>query len=269
MSDHFDGYRKWLGISSKHRPPTHYQLLGILLDEEDEEVVRAAIEQRRQYVESRRGQGQDEAVTEILYQLDEAAVTLFNPEMRRAYDRRQNLWEKRKKSRRVDPHAPASRIESRPSRAVGEDSDLVKTFAGIVAVICIGFGVIAWLTFGLWDKAPRPPAAARQVIQPQPIALPVVPAAALAPVVQVPVPPAPVAQETVHQAPVESLPSSPDHPDAALVRSQQQSRIAPDDGKTIVVEEDSGSLNNPGESSRRKRKRQKNQSLPVIAPRKR
>ena len=48
MSEEFDGYRKWLGITNKNRLPTHYELLGIMLDEEDHDVIRAAVEQRRQ-----------------------------------------------------------------------------------------------------------------------------------------------------------------------------------------------------------------------------
>ena len=54
--DDFDGYRKWLGISNKKRPPTHYELLSISLDEDDPEVIHAAAEQRRHFVESKRGE---------------------------------------------------------------------------------------------------------------------------------------------------------------------------------------------------------------------
>jgi curved DNA-binding protein CbpA len=85
--DDFDGYRKWLGITNKKRLPTHYELLGISLDEDDPEVIHAAAEQRRRFVESKRGDGHDGVVTEILYRISEAETTLLNNEMRRGYDR--------------------------------------------------------------------------------------------------------------------------------------------------------------------------------------
>jgi hypothetical protein len=150
--DEFDGYRKWLGIANKKRPPTHYELLAISLDEDDPEVIRAAAEQRRHYVETKRGDGHDSVVTEILFAIGEAEATLLNDDMRRDYDRQLNLFEKRRKNRQVDPHAPLSRIRSRPGKTVGEDSGIVKTFIGIMAVIVVGFGGMAWFSFQLpWN----------------------------------------------------------------------------------------------------------------------
>ncbi len=61
------------------------------------------------------------ASSEILYRIGEAEATLLNDEMRRDYDRRLNLFEKRRKNRQVDPFASPSRVKSRPGRTVGED----------------------------------------------------------------------------------------------------------------------------------------------------
>lgn len=156
MNDDFDGYRKWLGIASKRRPPTHYELLAISLDEDDPDVIRAAAEQRRQYVESKRGSGHDAVVTEILYRIDEAETTLLNDELRREYDRQLKLWDKRRRSRRVDPNPPVSRFESVSGRVVGEDSGIIRTAAGVVGIFCLAFGAMAWLSFQLpWDKKPQ------------------------------------------------------------------------------------------------------------------
>jgi len=154
MAKHdFDPYHKWLGIPKKQRPPTYYDLLGISLDEEDAEVIRGAAEQRRRFVESKRGDGYEAAVGEVLYQIDEAELTLLNSEMRRDYDRRLNLFHKRRRSRQVDPNATRPRIESRPGRAVGEESGIVRTFFGVMAVLMVGFGVMAWFGFQLpWSK---------------------------------------------------------------------------------------------------------------------
>jgi hypothetical protein len=170
-SDEFDGYRKWLGIADKKRPPTHYELLAISLDEDDPEVIRAAAEQRRQYVETKRGDGHDSVVTEILFAIGEAEATLLNDEMRRDYDRQLSLFEKRRKNRQVDPFASPSRIRSQPGRTVGEDSGIVKTFVGIMAVICVGFGVMAWFSFQLpWAKRPEHPIAAAPAVPAEPVA---------------------------------------------------------------------------------------------------
>jgi len=187
----FDGYRKWLGITDKMRPPTHYDLLGISLDEDDSDVIRAAVQQRRHYVETMRGEGHDAVVTEILYLIGEAEVTLLNVEMRRDYDRRQDLFEKRRKGRRIDPNASRFRVKSRPGKTVGEDDGIVKTFAGIVVVICVAFGGMAVFAFKVlpWSKpdqqtvAPAVPAAAAPApAVPVPVAVP-----AIAPVQPVPI----------------------------------------------------------------------------------
>ena len=172
MADDFDGYRKWLGISDKKRPPTHYDLLAISLDEDDPEVIHAAADQRRRFVESKRGDGHDAVVTEILYRIDEAEATLLNNEMRRGYDRQLDLFGKRQKSRQVDPNAPRSRIQSRPGPTVGEGTDFVSTFAGIVAVLCAGFGIMAWFSFQMpWAKLEKDADAGQskqQLVQPIP-----------------------------------------------------------------------------------------------------
>jgi hypothetical protein len=39
----FDPYHKWLGISPKEQPPTHYRLLGLQAFESDREVILAAV----------------------------------------------------------------------------------------------------------------------------------------------------------------------------------------------------------------------------------
>jgi len=154
--DDFDGYRKWLGISNKKRPPTHYELLSISLDEDDPEVIHAAAEQRRNFVESKRGDGHDAIVTEILYRISEAETILLNNEMRRGYDRQLNLFEKRQRNRQVDPNAPRSRIRSRPGPTVGESTGFVSTFAGILGVFCVALVIMTWFSFQLpWSKEPQ------------------------------------------------------------------------------------------------------------------
>jgi hypothetical protein len=144
--EEFDGYRKWLGISEKKRPPSIYELLSVALDEDDPDVIRAAAQQRRSFVDSKRGEGHDAIVKEILYRICEAETILLDPVMRRDYDRQLSLFSKRRRNRQVDPVAVRPRIESRPGPTVGEDSGFFRTFAGIFIAICAGFGLMLWLS---------------------------------------------------------------------------------------------------------------------------
>lgn len=184
--DGFDGYRKWLGIAGKNRPPTHYELLAVSLDEDDPDVIRAAADQRRGYVESKRGTGRDALVTEIVYRINEAETTLLDGGLRRDYDRRMRLFEKRAKSRQVDP-VPGPRGRVRSGKTVGEDSGIVPTFAWIVGIITLGCAAMAFFSFGLkWaDRNPRDPNPVAQAPAVAPLVVPVV-AAAPAPAAPMP-----------------------------------------------------------------------------------
>lgn len=153
MSDDFNPYRKWLGIPKNRTPANHYDILGVSLDEEDPEVIRGAAEQRRSYVEQQRGLGHDKAVKKILYQLDEAEMTLLDVKLRRDYDKRLRLFKKRKKRRQVDRVPGRSRVHSRPGKTVGEDSGIARQFAAIVAILCVAFGAMYWWANRTYEPA--------------------------------------------------------------------------------------------------------------------
>jgi hypothetical protein len=167
MATDFDPYRKWLGIPKNRRPPSHYNILGIDLNEDDPEVIQSAADQRRNFVDNQRGLGHDRDVKELLSRIDEATITLLDPKMRRDYDRRLKLFQKRKRSRRVDPNAPRSRVSSKPGRVVGEGGGWFGTYVKIVLFLAACFAAMAWFSFQLpWneenqgDRAARDPAAA-------------------------------------------------------------------------------------------------------------
>ena len=153
MSDDFNPYRKWLGIPKNRMPANHYDILGVSLNEEDPEVIRTAAEQRRSYVEQQRGLGHDKAVKKILYQLDEAEMTLVDSELRRDYDKRLRLFKKRKKRRQVERVPGRSRVESRPGKTVGEDSGFARQFGAIVAILCVAFGAMYWWANRTYEPA--------------------------------------------------------------------------------------------------------------------
>ena len=158
MSETFDPYRKWLGISPKKRPPSHYDLLGVSIDEEDADVVTAAHQQRRAFVESQRGSGQDAAVAEVLYRLDEAKLTLLDRDLRREYDRKQKLFAKRSRRRQVDPGDGSVRRPPRVvsgGKAASTGDDFLRTYGGIVAILTLAFGAMLWWSFRQpWSDPP-------------------------------------------------------------------------------------------------------------------
>ena len=161
MADEFDPYRKWLGISSKRQPPTHYDLLGIELDEDDRDVINSAAERRIGYVRSQLGKGHDQAAHGVIYQIQEAQLTLLDPALRREYDQKLKLFGKRKRRRQVNPNAGVRGYDAGglPPRtvgvggSVGEGSDFLRSYAGIVAILCVAFGAMLWWSFAQpWEK---------------------------------------------------------------------------------------------------------------------
>ena len=146
----FDPYRKWLGIPSNRRPPNYYELLGITAGEKDADVIRSAIDQRRMYIRSKKGEGQDGHVKAILGLIEEASSTLLVPEFKHGYDRQLGLHLKQKGSRRS--YVLPSWIESRVVRVYGEGSGIVGDVLGIVSILLVAFGLMAWWSFRLHDE---------------------------------------------------------------------------------------------------------------------
>ena len=86
MSNVFDPYHRWLGISPKDQPPNHYRLLGIDLLEADPEVIRDAAEQRMAHVRTYHLGQYGELSQRILNELAAAKACLLDPQKKAAYD---------------------------------------------------------------------------------------------------------------------------------------------------------------------------------------
>ena len=82
----FDPYHRWLGIPTAHRPPTHYQLLGIAADETDPEVIQEAALRQTSHVRLYQTGPYATQATTILNEIGQARAVLLNPEKRRLYD---------------------------------------------------------------------------------------------------------------------------------------------------------------------------------------
>ncbi|MAF66867.1 MAG: hypothetical protein CMJ84_14580 [Planctomycetes bacterium] len=169
MTDDFNPYHQWLGIPEKKCPPTHYELLGVSLDEEDHGVIRSAAQRQRAHIEQFKVGPHSAHATQILYQLDEAEVTLLNPQLRRNYDRQVKLFKKRRKKRQIDAVVAPSPIHT-GARTVGEESGWFREYLGIMSVILGGFIIMAVVSFYLpWQKLlkNKEPAVVDEVQQPQ------------------------------------------------------------------------------------------------------
>lgn len=88
MSEDFDPYHRWLGIAPEHRPPDHYQLLGIPRFESDADVIASAADRQMAHVRSYQS-GRHSATTQrLLNELATARVCLLSPDQKAVYDER-------------------------------------------------------------------------------------------------------------------------------------------------------------------------------------
>ena len=109
MSESFDPYKKWLGISPKDQPPHHYRLLGLELFESDPDVITTAADGRMALVKKFQS-GQYSAVSQrLLNEIAAARIGLLNPEKKAQYD--EALREKLKPA--VKQAAPPPRARRR------------------------------------------------------------------------------------------------------------------------------------------------------------
>ena len=148
-NDSFDPYYRWLGIPKKHRPPTHYQLLGVSPDESDHTIIEDAVERQQSHVGHYRGTEFDTAAARVLYELEEAETCLLNPEMRKEYDRqlREKRWKKKKQTTGKVRGAPPS------IHGGGKGFEIVPTIFKIVGILLVACMIMAAFSFQLpWQK---------------------------------------------------------------------------------------------------------------------
>lgn len=86
MSQEFDPYHRWLGISRKHQPPNHYRLLGLETFESNPEVIRDAAERQMAHVRSYQLGPHRDLSQRILNELAAAKACLLDAETKTTYD---------------------------------------------------------------------------------------------------------------------------------------------------------------------------------------
>ena len=82
MVDPYD----WLAIDKQHRPPTHYQLLGIASWVNDEAAILAAVERQLRQLDQHVDGPHAATVERVRSEIGEARDTLLDSERRRLYD---------------------------------------------------------------------------------------------------------------------------------------------------------------------------------------
>jgi hypothetical protein len=86
MSESFDPYKKWLGISPRDQPPHYYRLLGLELFESDPDVISTAADSRMALIKTFQS-GQYSAVSQrLLNEIAAARIGLLNAEKKAQYD---------------------------------------------------------------------------------------------------------------------------------------------------------------------------------------
>lgn len=148
-SDEFDPYYRWLGIPKDQRPPNHYQLLGIAATEDDRKTIEDAIQRQTNLIKTQREPEQDEIANRVLYEIQEAGITVLDPYCRKEYDA--SIARSKPVARqplRAEPLPPYT-----PSRSVGEETEIARSYFGIVSILLCAFIIMAVVSFMLpWRR---------------------------------------------------------------------------------------------------------------------
>lgn len=157
----FDSYHKWLGIPPDQQPPHYYQLLGISVNELDTEVIQTAAQRQRASIEDHLHGAHHREASQLIYEIEEAELTLLNPELREEYDKRVKLVLKRQKRKHSNQN-----LDPDSNRPAGEGSGLMPRFLGITSVILVGFLIMAYFAY----QRPRTEEE-KKVLRSQPISM--------------------------------------------------------------------------------------------------
>ena len=86
MTESFDPYYRWLGISPKDQPPNHYRLLGVEPFESDPDVLESAADRQMTHVRTFQTGRHSAESQQLLNEIARAKLTLLNSSKKTAYD---------------------------------------------------------------------------------------------------------------------------------------------------------------------------------------
>lgn len=152
MSQPFDPYTKWLGLSEQERPPNHYQLLGLNEFESNVEIIRSAGEKRTRFLQDVSTGERVAEAQRLLNQVASAVLCLTSSEKKNAYDaqlRSAKQFQSTTKPAARKPSPP----QKTPSKSIGQTKVSQKAFPLwgyliLPVVIGIGWGVWQWAHSG-------------------------------------------------------------------------------------------------------------------------
>jgi hypothetical protein len=86
VTEQFDPYRKWLGIPDQTQHPHHYQLLGLVLFEDDPDVIENAANRQMTHVRSFQTGQYVSYSQDLLNEITQAKICLLQPDSKASYD---------------------------------------------------------------------------------------------------------------------------------------------------------------------------------------
>jgi len=136
MSDVFDPYYEWLGISPKDQPPNHYRLLALDLLEESPNVISHAASRQMTYVRTFQNGDHAEESQKLLNQISAAKLCLLRPQTKAAYDGR--LRSELSVHSADQPAEPAIDVPRRRRRA-----PLLAGLLAVAALAAASWGIVS------------------------------------------------------------------------------------------------------------------------------
>jgi hypothetical protein len=136
MTETFDPYYRWLGISPKDQPPNHYRLLGLELFESDPRVIDSIASRHIDYLQEITDGPHVREAQRLLNELAAARRCLLDPRRKAAYDAELNDRLASPCERHGETAGPSSPVELptidasvRTNRAAGRSRKTGKTTA--------------------------------------------------------------------------------------------------------------------------------------------
>jgi hypothetical protein len=150
----FDPYQCLLALPTRHRPPTHYELLGISPDESNPWAIEEAALRRTQFVRTFQTGPFVPECTHLLNEIARAAEILLNPAKRKAYDRNLTTRDQQPMNRLAGywaagagARSTASACQLSPTTAVTNGAP-----AAALALIYVGLLFLAGIVGFFWNR---------------------------------------------------------------------------------------------------------------------
>jgi len=120
MSETFDPYHIWLGISPRDQPPNHYRLLGVDQFESDSNAISSAADMRMSHIRNFQSGKRSDHAKRLRNEIATARVCLLDPDKKSLYDEQLRQVSREK----TIPPPLRNRTEAEPS-----PSDIIPSFS--------------------------------------------------------------------------------------------------------------------------------------------